>query len=370
MESSTKMLEAPVFAFIGAIISNLGLTPWVIKQLLRRSILDIPNARSSHDAPIPRGVGILIIVTWLLGMTLTQAMSFYNPAGFAIQHPDGFVIGGTIGIVVLAILGLVDDRKNLNPFLKLVVQLLVAGQALYFARLPLDGFGLPYLSNPSFEVWGWVLAMLWLVGFTNIFNFMDGINGLAFTQLIFGGAVLAIMGVMVDDFELAVSGALAAGAAVGLLKYNFPRAQVFMGDVGSLPAGFLLALMALRAAFGPDSSGQIPFIAPVLALWPFLFDGGFTLLNRIYHRRNPFQAHRSHLYQRQLVAGQTHGEITVFYGVAMLVCGLFGLMLPGWTPAFQAITLSGLFLVSVLFLIRTVTRVRASMTQKTSDSEN
>nr|MEE4269394.1 hypothetical protein [Candidatus Krumholzibacteria bacterium] len=362
MESGPKMFEAPVFAFIGAIISNLGVTPWVIRQLLRRSIMDIPNQRSSHDTPVPRGAGIMIILTWLLGMILVEGMAIYNPAGFFIAGPDGFVIGGTIGMVLLAAVGLIDDRHNLNPFIKLLVQIVAALQVLWLARLPVESFGLPFLEEPGLGTLGWVLALIWLVGFTNIFNFMDGINGLAFSQLIFGGVALSIMGVMIDDFELAVSGALAAGAAVGLLKYNFPQAQVFMGDVGSLPAGFLLGLMALRAAFGPDSQGQIPFMAPVLALWPFLFDGGYTLLNRVYHRRNPFQAHRSHLYQRQLFAGQTHGEITVFYGISMLVCGLFSLMLPGWSDTYQVVALAGLVLLSVVFLIRTVTRVRASQT--------
>jgi UDP-N-acetylmuramyl pentapeptide phosphotransferase/UDP-N-acetylglucosamine-1-phosphate transferase len=362
MENSAKMLEAPVFAFIGAIIANLGISPWVIRQLLKKSLMDIPNARSSHESPVPRGVGILIILTWLLGMVLTEAMGIYNPVGFFIQAPDGFVIGGTLGMIVLAVLGLMDDRRDLSPFLKLVVQVAVAGGALWLARLPLERFGLPYLPQDGFGPWGWVLAMVWLVGFTNIFNFMDGINGLAFTQLIFGGAALSVMGVMVNDFELAVSGALAAGAAVGLLKYNFPQARVFMGDVGSLPAGFLLGLMALRAAFGADSSGQIPFLAPVLVLWPFLFDGGFTLLNRIVHRRNPFEAHRSHLYQRLLVAGQTHGEVTVIYGVAMLICALFGLMVPGWSDGYQITALASLLLASILFMLRTVRKVRASQT--------
>jgi len=362
MEPSTKMLEAPVFAFIGAIISNLGITPWVIRQLLNRSIMDIPNERSSHGTPVPRGVGILVVVTWLLGMVLTETLAFYNPAGFFVAQPDGFVIGGTIGIVALALLGALDDKRNLSPYLKLVVQVAVAIFAVWLSDLSLDGLGLPFTAASSFGTWGWILAVVWLVAFTNIFNFMDGINGLAFTQLIFGGAAFAIMGVMVTDFELAISGALAAGAAVGLLKYNFPPAKVFMGDVGSLPTGFLLALMALRSAFGADSQGQIPFTAGVLVLWPFIFDGGFTLLNRIFHRRNPFQAHRSHLYQRQLVAGQSHGEVTVFYGISMLICGLFGLMYPGWGEVSQLVALLAVLVGSVVFLVRTVGRVRAKQT--------
>ena len=369
MEHSSKMLEAPVFAFIGAILSNLGITPWVIRQLLKRSILDFPNERSSHDAPIPRGVGILIIVTWLLGMILTEAMGIYNPTGFTIAHPDGFIIATTIGMVILAWVGFVDDRQDLNPFLKLAVQTAVAALAIRFSGLSLDSFGLPFTAEFDLGNWGLALAMVWLVGFTNIFNFMDGINGLAFTQLIFGGAAFSIMGVVTDDFELAVSGALAAGSAVGLLKYNFPQAKVFMGDVGSLPTGFLLAMMALRAAFGPDAAGRIPFLATVLVLWPFIFDGSYTILNRVFHRRNPFHAHRSHLYQRKLFAGETHGEVTVFYGIAMLICALFGLMLPGWSDIYQTVALASVLLLSLVFMVKTVSRVRASMTAENRGSK-
>ena len=107
-------------------------------------------------------------------------------------------------------------------------------------------------------------------------------------QLTMGGAAFCLMGAATRDYELAIAGALASGAALGTLKYNFPRALVFMGDVGSLPSGFLLAMLALRAGFGPHADGT-PWLAALFVLWPFLWDGGFTLLNRVYHRRNPFR---------------------------------------------------------------------------------
>lgn len=354
------MFEAPLFAFLGAAATNLAVTPWVIRQLRQRSLLDIPNERSSHATPVPRGGGVLIVATWLTGMVATWILGFKVPA-LEIALPDGFVITATVGMTILALMGYLDDRSDLSAPLKLAVQLAVAGQALWLSGLRLADFGLPFLPAWDLGTWGWVAALVWLVGFTNIYNFMDGINGLAFTQLILGGLAFSLLGILIRDYELAVSGALAAGAAAGILKYNFPSAEVFMGDVGSLPTGFLLALMALRAAFGPHG-GEVPFVRAALLLWPFLYDGTYTLLNRLAHGRNPLRAHRSHLYQRLVVAGRSHKTITARYALAMLGCSIAGLAYPVLGRPLRIAVLALVLAVSVGFTVRTVSRVRAHMT--------
>ncbi len=196
----------------------------------------------------------------------------------------------------------------------------------------------------------------------NIFNFMDGINGLAFMQLIFGGATFCLLGVASDDYELAISGALAAGSALGILKYNFPRALVFMGDVGSLPAGYLLALMALRTSFGARHE-DVSFLTPVLALWPFLYDGSYTLINRLVHGRNPFRPHRSHLYQRLIVVGMKHKTITLYYAAAMALCSAAGYLSLFYGRGFLGAMLVVALAVSIVYTIGVVTHVRASMTE-------
>jgi len=354
------MLEAPLFAFLGALMVNLIMTPWLIRHLRSRSMLDIPNARSSHDVPVPRGGGIVLVFTWCLGMVSTWALRFPLP-NLGILAPDGFVVAATIGMVSLAVLGYLDDRRDLNPFLKLFIQIAVAVQALSLSGLRLAEIGLPWGTGWDLGPWGWLASGLWLVGFTNIYNFMDGINGLAFTQLIFGGTTFCLLGVTTSDYELAISGALAAGSAVGILKYNFPKANVFMGDVGSLPLGFLLALMGLRSAFGPRSEG-ISFLIPVLILWPFLYDGTFTLINRIVHRRNPVRPHRSHLYQRLVVLGLSHKGITIRYGAAMLLCSAAGFAMQYCSLKLSQVLLGIILAVSALYTVMIVRRVRASQT--------
>jgi UDP-N-acetylmuramyl pentapeptide phosphotransferase/UDP-N-acetylglucosamine-1-phosphate transferase len=356
------MLEAPLFAFLGALALNLVATPWLIRVLRHQAVLDIPNARSSHDEPVPRGGGIVVVTTWCLGMISTWSLCFLPIPDFGILAPDGFVLSAAFGMAALAILGLLDDRHSLSPFLKLAVQVLVAAQALWLSGLRLSDWGFP-LGNPHDPgAWGWLVSLLWLVGFMNIFNFMDGINGLAFMQLIFGGTTFCLLGVASDDYELAISGALAAGSALGILKYNFPRALVFMGDAGSLPAGYLLALMALRTGFGTHHEG-VSFLAPVLALWPFLYDGSYTLINRLIHGRNLFRPHRSHLYQRLIIVGMNHKAITLCYAAAMALCSTAGYLSPLYGRGFLGTMLLIALAVSVIYTVVVVTHVRASMTE-------
>ncbi len=354
------MFEAPFFAFLCATACNLVATPVVIRLLRHWAVLDIPNQRSSHEVPVPRGGGIVIVMTWCFGMVSTWALRFPFPA-LGILAPDGFVVSMTIAMVALAVLGFTDDRRDLPALLKLVIQILVAVQALYLSGLRMTHLGLPFVPPYDLQALGWLIGLIWLVGLTNIFNFMDGINGLAFTQLIFGGTTFSLLGVLAGDYDLAISGALIAGSAVGILRYNFPKALVFMGDVGSLPLGFLLAFMGLRVAFGADH-GNFTFLQSILTLWPFLYDGGFTLLNRLYHGRNPFRAHRSHLYQRLLVAGYTHKQITLRYAGAMLACSLGALWLPQMGDIAVLVLLLAIITVSVLFTVKIVRRVAAAQT--------
>jgi UDP-N-acetylmuramyl pentapeptide phosphotransferase/UDP-N-acetylglucosamine-1-phosphate transferase len=360
------MFEAPLFAFLGALVLNLVATPWLIRLLRQRAVFDIPNARSNHDEPVPRGGGIVVVTTWCLGMISTWALRYLPIPELGILAPDGFVLSATFGMAVLAVLGHLDDRRSLSPFLKLAVQVLVAAQALWMSGLRFSNWGFPPGSAHDPGALGWLVSLLWLVGFMNIFNFMDGINGLAFMQLIFGGTTFCLLGVASDDYELAISGALAAGSALGILKYNFPRALVFMGDVGSLPAGYLLALMALRAAFDPHHAG-VSFLVPVMALWPFLYDGSYTLINRLVHGRNPFRPHRSHLYQRLIVVGMKHKAITLYYATAMLLCSAAGYLSPQYGPGFLGAVLLGAFAVSVVYTVGVVIHVRASMTEPDDD---
>ena len=347
------MLISALIIFTLAGLANLIAMPQIIKQLQRRNVLDVPNERSSHAAPTPRGGGIGIIGISAVGII---AGLFLN-----VIPGDGFIFAALGGVVTLAFLGFDDDQKNLSPLFKLLIQGGIAAAAVWFSGIPLTTFDFPFVPAHVLGFSGSVFAWLWLVGFTNIFNFMDGANGLAGSQILFAGVAFSVLGVGTNDTQLMFTGALVAGAALGFLKYNFPIAKVFMGDVGSLPAGFLLALMVLRAAEGP-AADQVTIATPLLFIWPFLYDGTYTLVNRIVHKRNPFRPHRSHLYQRVMIAGATHEQITTRYAAGMVVCacGGFGMLI--FSDRWDAFI--GLFLlgVSVILSVRTVLKIRAAMT--------
>ncbi len=352
---TNNMMFLALCVFLIAAGTGLMAMPVIIKQLQKRNVLDIPNERSSHLAPTPRGGGVGIVGIWTIGII---AGLFLN-----IVHGDGFIFAAIGGVITLALLGFDDDQKDLSPMLKLIIQGGIAAAAIWFSGIPLTTFDFPFIPEHVLGFSGWVFAWLWLVGFTNIFNFMDGANGLAGSQILFAGVAFSILGIGTNDTQLMVSGALIAGAALGFLKYNFPIAKVFMGDVGSLPAGFLLALMVLRAAEGPAAE-QVTIATPLLFIWPFLYDGIYTLINRIVHKRNPFRPHRSHLYQRVMIAGATHEQITTRYatGIVACACGGFGmLVLSDRWDAFIGLFLLG---ISGILTVRTVSRIRARVTLK------
>ncbi|HLN81529.1 MAG TPA: hypothetical protein VK392_10095 [Thermoanaerobaculia bacterium] len=243
-------------------------------------------------------------------------------AGVLIARGWGLPLGHEaiillLGAALLAVMGLWDDARGLPAWLRLVAQLGIATAVAVsigsFERLPLPvpldlrlgGLGLP-------------LTVLWLVGVTNFFNFMDGIDGLAGGQALASCAGVVIAGWSQDANRLSW---VVAGAVVGFLIYNWPPAKVFLGDVGSMPLGFMLAGLPLLAHEN-DRSAAVLAAAVGLAL--FLFDPVWTLVRRARARKRIGEAHREHVYQRLLASGDPHGRVTVPLVVAAFALAVFG----------------------------------------------
>jgi UDP-N-acetylmuramyl pentapeptide phosphotransferase/UDP-N-acetylglucosamine-1-phosphate transferase len=168
------------------------------------------------------------------------------------------------------------------------------------------------------------LTLLWLVFLTNIYNFMDGIDGLAATEAIVAAAVMAAIAVCLGHPDIALAMCVLAGGVAGFLVLNRPPARVFMGDVGSTFLGFTFAGWAvLSAARGPQ---PLPLVAWIAVLSPFLFDAVCTLARRLWRREKVYQAHRTHFYQRLVQGGWTHGRTTALYGLLAAAAGLLTLL--------------------------------------------
>jgi len=251
------------------------------------TIQDIPNERSLHTEPIPRvgGVGIMagILSGWIL----------------LIQYWAWWIVLPVLGLFVMS---LIDDVRNLPVKIRLFGHFAAA-------LIVLGGAGVDWL---------WLLpVLLIIVWMTNLYNFMDGSDGLAGGMALFGFSFYGIAGLMNGNEAFAMLNFSIGAAALGFLYHNFYPAKVFMGDAGSIPLGFL------AAAFGVWGwqQGYWPFWFPALVFSPFVIDATFTLLKRARRGENLAQAHRDHYYQRLIQMGWGHQRTAIAEYMLMFLAG-------------------------------------------------
>ncbi len=280
-----------------------ALTPLVIRLLRRWSVLDHPNARSSHQQPTPRGGGLGPAVGALVALGLSAAVAGAPRAALALAAA-GF-----------GLLGLVEDlRGGLSPLVRFVFQLGLTAASLPFLLRGLDGV-------PAWQVLFAAGTFLWVVAYVNAFNFMDGINGISAMQAVVAGVAWWLLGELDHVPALAAGGAIVAGAGLAFAPYNFPSARVFLGDVGSYFLGAWLAVLVvvgLRADLAPE--------AVVLPISLYLVDTGMTLLRRFRRHETWHLPHRDHVYQRLVRRGWSHAEVTLGVGAVMAACSALGLV--------------------------------------------
>ena len=289
-----------------ALISSVILT-----GLVRRlAVIDIPNERSSHSRPTPRGGGISLVVITIIGLICSQMI-------WRITTWRGllFYVGAAMLISVVSWL---DDLQSLSAKIRFLAHFIAAGLVIsewgYWQELHL-----PILGNIQIGQFGLLLTLLWIVGLTNAYNFMDGIDGIAGGQAFVAGIGWAVVGWMIHVELIFAIGGLLAASSLGFLFYNWPPAKIFMGDVGSAFLGFTFAVVPLIAVRSTANNRNLMIWIGFLFVWPFILDTGLTLLRRISKRENIFQAHRSHLYQRMVIAGYSHQLVSLFYiGLATL----------------------------------------------------
>jgi UDP-N-acetylmuramyl pentapeptide phosphotransferase/UDP-N-acetylglucosamine-1-phosphate transferase len=221
--------------------------------------------------------------------------------------------GGPKAIVVpaflLAVIFLFDDVRGLPVLPRFIAQFAAA---------------IAFVANTGpYEIWLLPFLVLGIVWSINLFNFMDGSNGLAGGMAVIGFASYAIAAAQAGDREIALLSAVVAGAAVGFLVWNFDPARIFLGDAGSVPLGFLAATVGVLGWH----RDLWPFWFPALVFATFIVDSGLTLAKRLIHRENPFQAHRSHYYQRLIRMGWSHRRLALGAYALMVATSLSALWL-------------------------------------------
>jgi UDP-N-acetylmuramyl pentapeptide phosphotransferase/UDP-N-acetylglucosamine-1-phosphate transferase len=278
----------------------------VRKLAMKRELLDLPNERSSHKAPVPRLGGASFIPVVLAAIAVLWT---------ATRLPSMVVLLFFAGALMLYAISLIDDFSPVSARLRLLIQFAAAGSVTVacIRYFPTAAGALPF-GLPTAVLY---LAVIWIVGLANIYNFMDGIDGIAGLQAVTGGLAWFFIGRSLEAPAVATLGLFAAAGAFGFLTLNWPPAKIFMGDAGSTVLGYIFAVAPILVVVETGRSENLGavFVAAVLVVWPFLADGVFTILRRLRARENIFQAHRSHLYQRLIIAGRTHLQVTTIYAV-------------------------------------------------------
>jgi Fuc2NAc and GlcNAc transferase len=269
----------------------------LMRQRFRQSLLDIPNERSSHTQPTPRGGGLGFIIAFAITSAIAIGNSYFHLfAGIQLNLNLGIV---WLILIPLAAIGFIDDRSNVPAAIRYLVQLVAAGIAVaYFGAFPQ-----PWLTQ--FGIVGSIMAIaLTIVGMTaivNFYNFMDGLDGI----------VAGTSAIQLSFFALYLQQPLLwllVAALFGFLWWNWSPAKIFMGDAGSTVLGATVAIALLNAG---DRTMQVWSALAVTV--PLVGDAIYTIVRRLLRRENIFQAHRSHLYQRLQQFGWSHGSVAAIY---------------------------------------------------------
>ena len=306
--STAVWLRIGLSCVIAGLIS-FAATP-VVKMFAKEvGAIDVPKeARRVHDHPIPRMGGLAIFFGFLLTVILFADITDQ-------------VRGILFGSIIIVTMGAIDDVMNLNPWIKLGVQIVAAMVAVLY------GVVIHVLTNPAVFSEREVLAIgylaipvtiLWIVGCTNAVNLIDGLDGLACGVSVISSVTMLVVALMVAEGNVAIILAALTGACIGFLPYNFNPAKLFMGDTGSQLLGFVLATCSVMGMF--KYYAVVTFIVPVLALAIPLSDTVFAFFRRLFHGQSPFKADRGHFHHKLLDMGLSQKQaVAVLYSVSAIL---------------------------------------------------
>ena len=267
---------------------------WCILNSKRfNQFLDIPNHRSLHAAPIPKLGGLAIMAS------ITFSAVLYSPE---LLYLLPFLL-------VLIALSLLDDLITIKPLIRLAVHFLTALTFLFTFDLQ---------SNYLFLI----VLLFYLVWLINLYNFMDGSDGLAAGMSVIGFSCYTVLSIILGDLNFAILNIIIITACSSFLFFNFPPAKIFMGDTGSIPLGFLCGALGIIGWY----KLLWPLWFPLIVFSPFIIDSSITLLKRFIKKESLTEAHRSHYYQRAILTGYSHKQVALFSYVVMICVGVLGVL--------------------------------------------
>jgi glycosyltransferase WbpL len=276
-----------------AIVSGV-ITNFIRYISIKKKLYDIPNDRSSHDTPKPKGGGlaiVLILLITIVGLFFNQQIDF------------DISISLLIGLGIVAAVGFVDDYKNLSVSIRALVYVFAAAFSIY----SIGGINVLSINNYQIQLnfFGLFLAMLYVVWVTNLYNFMDGTDGFAAIQTICVCIFCGLLFYLTANTAFTILLLCLVASTIGFLYWNWSPAKIFMGDVGSCTIGFLFGLLSIYT----EKQGIITISVWLILLSPFFGDATYTLLKRMANREEWYEAHNSHAYQKLYQLGISHSKL-------------------------------------------------------------
>ena len=326
-------------------------------------LLDHPTDRSLHVAPTPRTGGLAILGSVAAGLLLGWMLERFEGGLWRLelgaQTDAGLWIMGTA--LVIGAVSFWDDRAGLPPGVRFGVHGVAAGGVVWGAGLTVTAIPIPLLGILSL---GWMaipMTILCLMWMTNLYNFMDGMDGFAGGMTVLGFGLLSFVAWTGGHQAIAILSLLVVGAAGGFLSYNMPPARIFMGDVGSVSLGFLAGALAVMGIH----DGLFDMWVPLLIFSPFIVDATVTLIRRLLRGEKVWQAHREHFYQRLVLAGWGHRRTVAIEYALMLACGLGALLYSRVGEAWRLAILAGWFATYIVlaWAVRQVERAHSTHCQ-------
>lgn len=280
---------------VAALAVTVVLTGLVRRYAVEQSLIDVPNERSSHSMPTPRGGGLAIVLVVIGGITLLATTG-------RLPQTTGMALAG--GGALVASIGWLDDRRSVPAWMRFAVHALAAVWAVGWLG------GMPFVTTgadrPYLGIGGSILAVSAVIWAINLYNFMDGIDGLAAVEAVTTGLLGAVL-LDARSPGLAAVSVLVAATATGFLPWNWSPARIFMGDIGSGFLGFIFGALAAAS----ETSQALPALMWVVLLGVFFADATITLVRRMARRERWYSAHRSHAYQRAAQSGWSHRRIAL-----------------------------------------------------------
>jgi UDP-GlcNAc:undecaprenyl-phosphate GlcNAc-1-phosphate transferase len=280
------------------------LSALAVRVMITVGFMDHPTGRKAHGSPTPKLGGVGIVVAYLLGIAI-----LYRYAGFA-RIADPYFRGMIMSSVAIALVALLDDLYDYPFVVKLGTQV-IAALAAVFSGLYVGLYRIPYVGGVDVGPLAIPFTLCWILFATNALNFIDGLNGLASGVTLITCVFLSLFAAHAGGWFTYLSAAMLAAGVLGFLPFNYPRARIFMGDVGSQFCGFVLAMLAVASS--RFQTQELSFMLVPMMLTGALYDVAFTLVRRLLRGENISQAHRGHLFQVAHRAGMDPRVITLIY---------------------------------------------------------